>query len=930
MCKCTWTKVVFIGYLFAMAANATLQTPSLSLSTASGAPGSAVTLDVGLTSGTSTLPVSIQWDLTYSTSDLNPVTGTFYATGAAASGAEKSVSCSIISAGDVRCIVSGINTLAIGNGVLATLTFQIAAGTTDTSTPVSMISSEASDANANPLSITDGSAAVTINQPAAPVLSALSCSPASVTPPTSSTCTATLSSSAASTTTVGLSSSASAATVPASMNISSGSLSKNFTVSSSSVTTNTTALITATLGSSSEHFSLTLTAPTCAYSLSTNSSNLSSSAGAGSFNVITSAGCTWSVTNNSSFITVTGGGSGSGNGTVSYSIPANTGAARSGTLTIGGQTFTANQAAASSVGPAPVSVAPSSGTSTNQSFAFTFSDPAGVADINSAQIVINSSLTGVNSCKFYIYANGANVLYLANDAGAFQSSLPIGAAGTLQNSQCSVNVGASSVTSSGTTLTLHLALSFAPAFAGSKNIYMYVQNATVGSSWVQNGTWTVPSVSAPAPVSVTPSSGSGSSQNFTFAFSDPAGAADINSAQIVINSSTARTNGCYFYLYANGSNVLYLANNAGALQSGLAVGAAGTMQNSQCSVNVGGSSVTSSGTTLTLNLALSFTPAFTGPKNIYMYVQNATVGSSLTQEGTWTVPGVPTPTPVSVTPSSGSGSSQTFTFAFSDPAGATDISSAQIIIGSSTATTNSCYLDLYASGSNVLYLANNAGAFQSSLAVGATGTLQNSQCSVNVGASSVTLSGTTLTLNLALSFTPAFAGSKNIYMYVQNATLGSSLTQEGTWTVPGGSGPVPVSVTPSSGSGSPQNFSFTFSDPGGVADINSAQIVINSSLGTTNSCYFYLYASGSNVLYLANDAGAFQSSLAVGATGTLQNSQCSVNLGASSVTSSGTTFTLNLVLSFTPAFAGSKNIYMYVQNASVGSAWVQEGTWMAP
>ncbi|MGB6943685.1 MAG: SBBP repeat-containing protein [Bryobacteraceae bacterium] len=579
---------------------------------------------------------------------------------------------------------------------------------------------------------------------------------------------------------------------------------------------------------------------------------------------------------------------------------------------------------------APVSVTPNSGSGASQTFAFVFSDSAGAADINSAQIIINSSTAETNSCFFYFYASGSNILYLANNAGTLQSSLPVGATGTLQNSQCSVNVGASSVTLSGTTLTLNLALSFTAAFAGSKNIYMYVQNATVASSLTQEGTWTVPGAAGPVPVSVTPNSGSGASQTFAFVFSDPAGAADINSAQIVINSSTAKTNSCYLYLYASGSNILYLATNAGALQSSLAVGAAGTLQNSQCSVNVGASSVSSSGTTFTLKLALSFTTAFAGSKNIYMYVQNATVGSALTQEGTWTVPVASGPTPVSVTPSSGSGASQTFAFMFSDPAGAADINSAQIIINSSTATTNGCFFYLYASGSNVLYLANNAGALQSSLPVGAAGTLQNSQCSVNVGASSVSSSGTTFTLNLALSFTMAFAGSKNIYMYVQNATVGSSLTQEGTWTVPAASGPVPVSVTPNSGSGASQTFAFVFSDPAGAADINSAQIIINNSTATTNSCYFYLYASGANVLYLANNAGALQSGLAVGAAGTLENSQCSVNVGASSVTSSGTTFTLNLALSFTTAFAGSKNIYMYVQNATVGSSLSQYGVWTVP
>jgi hypothetical protein len=434
---------------------------------------------------------------------------------------------------------------------------------------------------------------------------------------------------------------------------------------------------------------------------------------------------------------------------------------------------------------AAVSVAPNSGSGSSQTFAFVFSDSAGASDISSVQIVIDSSLTGASSCYFYLFASGANVIYLANNAGALQSGLAVGSAGTVQNSQCSLNVGASSVTSSGTTFTLNLALSFAPSFAGAKNIYMSVENATLGSGWVQEGAWTVPASSGPAPVSVTPNGGSGSPQNFAFTFSDPAGAADISSAQIVINSSLSGTNGCYFYLFASGSNVVYLASNAGVLQSGLAVGSAGTLQNSQCSLNVGASSVSLSGNTFTLNLVLAFTPAFAGAKNIYMSVQNATHGSGWVQEGTWTVPASSGPTPVSVTPNSGSGASQTFAFAFSDPAGAADISSAQIVISSSLSGTNGCYFYLFASGSNVVYLANNAGDLQPGLAIGSAGTLSNSQCSLNVAASSVSLSGNTFTLNLVLTFTSAFAGAKNIYMSAQNATLSSSWVQEGTWTVPG-------------------------------------------------------------------------------------------------------------------------------------------------
>jgi hypothetical protein len=103
---------------------------------------------------------------------------------------------------------------------------------------------------------------------------------------------------------------------------------------------------------------------------------------------------------------------------------------------------------------------------------------------------IGAALSSAGACYFY-YARGANGIYLATDAGAWQGPLTIGSAGTLENSQCSVNAGASSVSASGNTLTLNLAISFAAGFAGAKNLYMEVQNATQDSGWSAYGTWTV-------------------------------------------------------------------------------------------------------------------------------------------------------------------------------------------------------------------------------------------------------------------------------------------------------------------------------------------------------------------------------------------------------------------------------------------------------
>src|SRR5581483_11079213 len=58
--------------------------------------------------------------------------------------------------------------------------------------------------------------------------------------------------------------------------------------------------------------------------------------GTGSVNVTLPFGCSWKATPSASWITVTKGASGTGNGTVSYSVADNTGAPRSGSLSIAG------------------------------------------------------------------------------------------------------------------------------------------------------------------------------------------------------------------------------------------------------------------------------------------------------------------------------------------------------------------------------------------------------------------------------------------------------------------------------------------------------------------------------------------------------------------------------------------------------------------
>jgi CSLREA domain-containing protein len=82
----------------------------------------------------------------------------------------------------------------------------------------------------------------------------------------------------------------------------------------------------------------------CSYSLGSNFQSFSTTGGNGSFTVTTSSSCSWSAQSNNFWISVTSG-SGTGSGTVQFYVQPNS-SARTGTITVGGQTFTVNQTAA--------------------------------------------------------------------------------------------------------------------------------------------------------------------------------------------------------------------------------------------------------------------------------------------------------------------------------------------------------------------------------------------------------------------------------------------------------------------------------------------------------------------------------------------------------------------------------------------------------
>jgi len=309
------------------------------------------------------------------------------------------------------------------------------------------------------------------------------------------------------------------------------------------------------------------------------------------------------------------------------------------------------------------------------------------------------------------------------------------------------------------------------------------------------------------------------------------------------------------------------------------------------------------------------------------------------------------PTAISVSPPTGSGQTQTFAASYSDSSGASAITAAYILVGSTTTSAGSCLIQFNA-GSNTYQLASDAGtAWSAPVSVG-SGSASNSQCTLSGAGAGATPSGNNLTVNFPVTFAAGYAGAQNIYLNViDGGGLSSGWQQLGTFTVTSGggggsSGPVPVcnaqgfpcvvSLTPTNGSGSSSTFTGVFTHSGGATQHYLGYILFLPTPNivwytATGSCLVE-YNRISNAMRLINDAGTNWLpgviGLPVGRVGSLTNSHCTLNVGQSSATINGTIMTVNAAVTFNSSFTG--RLATFMQGFDVTGAYTgmtQFGNW---
>jgi len=399
--------------------------------------------------------------------------------------------------------------------------------------------------------------------------------------------------------------------------------------------------------------------------------------------------------------------------------------------------------------PKNVSVTPSGGTlptGTPFSIQGVYSEMGGYTNIKKAYLLLNDSLTQSNAALFY-YDRVTNRVYLKNDANtSWGTGYAPGTAVTLSNSQCDVSVGSTTVSGSGTNLTVNWSITLkSPFSAKNLNAYMYMQDMSgVTAGWDLMGIYYNVK---PQVVSIAPNSGPlpiDTPTTLTSLYRDPNGFADLRKCFTLVCEGFNQANAMLLW-YDKATNKVYLKNDANtSWGTGYAPGSAITLSNSQCEVYLADTTATGSGNDLTVVWSFKLKVGMTG-KNLYswMYVTDSKGAlDGWKKVGTHFTPLAPTC--VSVTPSAGkvqTGTPLVFTTDYADANGYMDIWQCYFQIGQSGSLANSVCA-LYDAKQNKVFLRNDGNSsWGTGQTPGTVVTLENSQCRIYVQNTVVTPSG---------------------------------------------------------------------------------------------------------------------------------------------------------------------------------------------
>jgi hypothetical protein len=314
------------------------------------------------------------------------------------------------------------------------------------------------------------------------------------------------------------------------------------------------------------------------------------------------------------------------------------------------------------------------------------------------------------------------------------------------------------------------------------------------------------------------------------------------------------------------------------------------------------------------------------------------VAAGWVDKGDWTIkatnvaPTVGTLTPIPVTTEAER--PQPFAAVYSDADGYANLKTAELRVGPATGIN---VWATYDRNANKLYLKDDGGVtLPIDCAPGTTGTLENSQGSINCQQTTVSVTGNDLTVNWNITPKTAFASTtaKSVAMQAKdNSAATSGWKTKGNWKIIAtNTAPTLGTLTPSpvtSPAGKPQTFTTVYKDTDGYPNLKTVELRVGPATGLNG--IWTIYDRAANRLYLKDDTGlTTPGGCTPGSEEIIHNTQGALNCEETTVSGSGNNLTITW--NITPA-AGyisgtARQLWMTAQdNSDATSGWAAKGKW---
>jgi hypothetical protein len=128
-----------------------------------------------------------------------------------------------------------------------------------------------------------------------------------------------------------------------------------------------------------------------------------------------------------------------------------------------------------------------------------------------------------------------------------------------------------------------------------------------------------------------------------------------------------------------------------------------------------------------------------------------------------------------------------------------------------------------------------------------------------------------------------------------------------------------------------QILSLVYQGVNGASDVVSLLALIGPRLEGAGSCDLQIDPVHGYVFLLTDAGTSWKGAVTMGATGTVQNSQCAISGVDSSVAAEGNKVIVRLALTFKPFFTGPKTLFANaIRPHGLDTGWKNLGAWSAP